>query len=215
MISILLADGHPVIRQGVTAWLLDDADLKLVGEAGDGVAACGLAERLQPDVVVLDVALPVLDGLEAVRQIRVHCPRTHVVVFSECASQACVLQALSAGAVAFVPREATREELLQAIREAARGHRYLPKCFVDLAVDAYAAQGQPLPGALEKLTDRERQVLYLVVDGRTSAEIAELLFLSKRTVEGHRSAMMHKLGLKSPMDLLRFAFRHGILPANG
>ncbi len=213
MIAILLADGRPVVRQGVRAWLLDEADLKLVGEASDGVEACDLAERLQPDVVVLDVALPVLDGLEVMRQIHARSPRTRAVVFSDCASQFRVAQLLLAGAIAIVPREAGQAELLGAIRDAARSRRHLPRQFVDLAVDAYAAQGQPMASPLDELTDRERAILYLVVDGRTSAEIAKLLFLSKRTVEGHRASMMRKLGLKSPMDLLRFAFYWGILPS--
>jgi DNA-binding NarL/FixJ family response regulator len=212
MTTILLADSRPVVRRGIAAWLQDEAGMHVVGEAANGLEACDLAERLQPEVAILDTALPLLNGLEATRQIRARSPHTRVVIFSACPQEPHVAQALSAGAVAFVPQEAPSAELLCAIQEAARGRRYLPERFMDLAMDAYAAQGQSQSGALERLTDRERQILYLVVEGRTSAEIAELLFLSKRTVEAHRARMMRKLELHTMLDLLRFALRHGILP---
>lgn len=211
MITILLADAQPVVREGIRAWLREEVDLRVVAEASSGVDACDLAERLQPAVAVLEVALPLLDGLEAARQIRARARGCRVVVFSRHDNEPCVLAALQAGAVAYVSKGAGAAELVHAIREAAAGRRYLPEPFYRLAVEAYQGK-ERLAGGLEGLTPRERQVLYLVAQGHTSAEIGRLLFISGRTVEGHRARIIAKLGLHGAAGLVRYAIAHCLSP---
>lgn len=211
-ITVLLADAQPVVCEGIRAWLRGEPGLKVVAEAGNGLEACDLAERLRPGVAVLEIALPVLGGLEAMRQIRLRSPGTRLIVFSTRAREDCVLAALRAGALAFVSKQAPGAELLHAIREAAAGRSYLPEPFHDLAVSAYAEKERRESDGCEALTAREREVLHLVAQGHTSLQIAGLLYLSPRTIERHRVRIIAKLGLHGAGALLRFALARCTTP---
>jgi len=186
MTTIVLADDHHVVRQGLRSLLEAESDFSVVGEAGDGLEATQLVERLQPDVLVLDLMMPSLNGLEVTRQVSQRSPRTHVVILSMHPNEAYVLEALRAGAAAYVLKESI-EVYMQKAESA--------------ALDPY-----------ETLTAREREVLHLVAEGHTNAEIADRLFISRRTVETHRANLMRKLGLRTQTDLISYALRRGILP---
>ena len=213
-ISILLADDHRMVRQGFRALLEAEKDFCIVDETGDGLDALRLAEQLKPQVLVLDLMLPGLRGLEVARQIKQRGLRTKVVILSMHANEAYVLEALRNGAAGYVLKDANAAELVRAVREAVAGRRYLSPPLSEPAMEAYLEKARAA-GTLdvyEALTNREREVLQLAAEGHTSATIAGKLFISPRTVEIHRSNLMHKLGLRSPTDLIRYALQRGILP---
>jgi DNA-binding NarL/FixJ family response regulator len=212
MISLVLVEDHAVVRQGLRALLAAEPDVQIVGEAGDGLAGAKLVNRLRPDVLVLDLMLPGLPGLEVLPAVRQSSPETRIVVLSMHADEAYVLSALQAGAVGYVLKRSGSAELLAAIRAAASGHRYLSPPLSEMAVQAYVERSRATPDPYRTLTAREREVLLLMVQGLTSHEIAGRLVLSHRTVEMHRSRLMHKLGLDNRTDLIRFAIRRGLLP---
>ena len=213
MISIVLADDHHVVRYGLRLLLELEPDFTIAGEAADGLTAVQMVERLRPDVLVVDLMMPGLGGLEVARQVSQRSPRTRVAILSIHANEAYVLEALRNGAAAYVLKDASPDEFVQAVREVAAGRRYLSAPFSERAIEAYVAKAKS--GALdvyETLTTREREVLHLVAEGHTAPQIASLLFISPRTVEVHRANMMHKLDLHSRGDLIRYALRRGILP---
>ena len=217
-LRVVIVDDHELVRQGVRALLQPEADMEVVGQAGDGLAALEMVERLRPDVVVADLMLPGLGGLELTRQVVRRSPGTRVVVLSMHAEEPFVLGALDHGASAYVLKDAGIAELLRAIREAARGRRYLSPPLSDKAVSAYL-RGKDTPGApedpYEGLTPRERQVLHLAAEGLANAAIAERLGISARTAETHRARVLHKLGLRNQTDLVRWAIHRGIVPLEG
>lgn len=211
--SILLADDHPVVRHGLRALLEAERDFRIVGEADDGLETVRMVESLQPDVLVLDLMMPSLNGLEVTRQVCQRVPQTQVIILSMHADEAYVLEALRNGAVGYVLKDASAGELVRAVREVIAGRRYLSPPLSERAIEAYVQKASE--GALdpyETLTTREREVLHLVAEGYTSAEIAARLSISPRTVEVHRANVMRKLGLRSQTDLIRYALRRGILP---
>ena len=217
-LRVVIVDDHELVRQGVRALLQPEADMEVVGQAGDGLLALELVERLRPDVVVVDLMLPGLGGLELTRQVVRRSPGTRVVVLSMHAEEPFVLGALDHGASAYVLKDAGIAELLRAIREAARGRRYLSPPLSDKAVSAYlrrrstaAVPDDPYEG----LTPRERQVLHLAAEGLANAAIAERLGISARTAETHRARVLHKLGLRNQTDLVRWAIHRGIVPLEG
>jgi two-component system response regulator NreC len=211
-LTIVLADDHHVVRQGLRTLLEGALDCSVVGEAADGHAAIELVKRLQPAVLVVDVVLPHLNGLEVIRQIQQIAPQTRIVVLSMHADEAYVREALRAGAIAYVLKESHADEFVQAVQQAAAGKRYLSPPLTERALDAYIAQSAETPFDLaEMLTSREREVLILAAQGGTTAEIASRLSLSGRTVEAYRARMMRKLGLRSQMDLIRYALRQGLI----
>jgi DNA-binding NarL/FixJ family response regulator len=213
MTSIVLADDHPIVRQGLRALLGAEADFSIVGETGDGLEAVKLVERLAPDVLVLDLLMPGLSGLEVARQVSQLCPRTRVVVLSVCADEPYVLEALRHGAAAYVLKGSSSTDLLQAVRQAADGRTYLSPPLSQRAIESYRARAQEAPlDVYETLTRREREVVQLAAEGHTSAEIASRLSISPRTVEAHRANLMRKLGLRTQTDLIRYALRRGIIP---
>lgn len=212
--TILLADDHSMVRQGFRALLEAEKDFRIVGETGDGLEALRLAEQLKPKVLVLDLMLPGLRGLEVARQVKQRGLTTKVVILSMHANEAYVLEALRNGAAGYVLKDAQAAELVRAVREGVAGRRYLSPPLSEPAMEAYLEKAKAA-GTLdiyETLTNREREVLQLAAEGYTSAEIAGKLFISPRTVEIHRSNLMHKIGLRSPTDLIRFALQRGILP---
>ena len=213
MTTIVLADDHHVVRQGLRSLLEAEPDFSVVGETGDGVEAAQLVERLQPDVLVLDLMMPGLNGLEVTRQVSRRSPRTRVVILSMHADEAHVLEGLRAGAVAYVLKESTSAELVRAVREAVAGRRYLSPPLSERAIEVYMQKAEStVLDPYETLTAREREVLYLVAEGHSNAEIADRLFISRRTVETHRANLMRKLGLRTQTDLISYALRRGILP---
>jgi len=213
MTTVVLADDHHVVRQGLRSLLEAEPGLSVVGETGDGLEAAQLVERLQPDVLVLDLMMPGLNGLEVTRQVSQRSPRTHVVILSMHPNEAYVLEALRAGAAAYVLKESTSAELVHAIREAVAGRRYLSPPLSERAIEVYMQKAESAAlDPYETLTAREREVLHLAAEGHTNAEIADRLFISRRTVETHRANLMRKLGLRTQTDLISYALRRGILP---
>ncbi len=209
--TIVLGDDHKIVLRGLRALLEAQPGFSVVGEAADGLKVAGLAERLKPDVLVVDLMMPGLSGFDVTRRVAKKLPKTRVVILSMYSSEAHVVEALRSGAAAYVLKDASAEELVTAIREAAAGRRYLSAPFSTDSIDAYLKR----PGgvdAYEALTPREREVLHLVAEGLTSGEIAGRLFISPRTAESHRANLMRKLGLRSRTDLVRFAFQRGIVP---
>lgn len=213
MTEIVLADDHKVVRQGLRALLEAESDFRVVGETGDGLEAVQLVERLKPDVLVLDLMMPGLSGLEVTRQVGRLSPQTRVVVLSMHASQAYVLEALRNGAAGYVLKESSTEDLVRALREVTAGRRYLSAPLSERAIEAYVELSQEATlDPYETLTNREREVLHLVAEGHTNVEIAARLSISPRTAETHRANLMRKLDLHTQTDVIRFALRRGIIP---
>jgi DNA-binding NarL/FixJ family response regulator len=211
-LTIVLADDHHVVRQGLRTLLEGVLQCEVVGEAADGWAAVEIIRRTQPNVLVVDMVMPKLSGLEVIRQVRQIAPQTRIVVLSMHADEAYVREALRAGATGYVLKESNADEFVQAVQQAAVGRRYLSPPLSERALDAYIAQSAETPFDLgETLTSREREVLILAARGMTTAEIAAQLILSVRTVEAYRGRMMQKLGLRSQIDLIRYAIRQGLI----
>jgi len=211
--TIVLADDHQVVRHGLRVLLESEPNFRIVGEASDGLEAIDLVERQQPDIVVLDLMMPGLNGLEVARQSSHRSPRTNVVILSMYNNEAYVLEALRAGAKAYVLKASTSDELVRAIREVVAGRRYLSPPLSERAIQAYSQKAESAAvDAYETLTTREREILQLAAEGCTNAEIATRLSISPRTAETHRANLMRKLGLHSHTDLIRYALRRGILP---
>jgi two-component system response regulator NreC len=211
--TILLADDHAVVRQGLKALLEDEPNFSIVGEAGSGLDAIRMCSELKPDVLVLDIMMDDISGIEVARQVKENCPRTAIVVLSMYGDKKHVLEALQAGAKAYVAKKSVSSELVQAVHEVLVGHRYLGPSLADVVVDAYLEKAESGPtDPYDSLSRREREVLHLAVHGHTNAEIAERLFISRRTVETHRANVMRKLNISNQTDLLRYALQRGILP---
>jgi two-component system, NarL family, response regulator NreC len=212
MLTLVLADDHQVVRQALHTLLETALPCRVLGQASDGHEAVRLVAQLRPEVLVVDMMMPGLGGLEVIRQVVQIAPATRIVVLSMHADELYVREALRAGASAYVLKEAPAEEFVQAVREVSGGRRYLSLALAERAIDAYLQQ-TPAGGfdLYQTLTPRERDVLSLLAQGLASAEIAAELGLGVRTIETHRSNIMRKLGLGTQMDLLRFAVRRGII----
>jgi len=212
-LRILLADDHAVVRDGLRMVLEAQGDIEVVGEAADGRQAVELARRLQPQVAVLDIAMPELNGIEAARQIVEASPATRVVILSMHAGREHIWRALQAGALGYVLKDTAGVEVAQAVRAAHAGQRYLSRRIADVVLEEYVEMRQEAQAGspLARLSGREREVLQLVVEGRSSAEIAQALALSVKTVETYRSRIMAKLGVKDLPGLVKFAIRQGVI----
>lgn len=213
-VTIVLADDHPVVRQGLRAVLEAEPLFSILGEAGDGLDAVDLVATLKPRVLVVDLMMPGLTGLEVTRRVRKESPDTQVVVLSMHASEPYVLEALRNGAGAYVLKNSESEHLVRAVREAAAGRRYLSPTLSERAIAAYGggtSAGAGPTDVYDTLTDREREVLHLAAEGRSHREIAQRLGISPRTAEVHRANLMRKLDLHSQTDLVRYAIRRGII----
>jgi two-component system, NarL family, response regulator NreC len=213
-IRTVIADDHPVVLRGLYELLDREDDCEVVGEAEDGLAAIDMIVRLKPQVAVIDVQLPNLNGLEVARRARVESPETRVVMLSMYAEEAYVLDALRQGALAYVLKASTTTDLIAAVHAAAAGRRYLSAPLSERGIDEYLERAQAADQPIDRyslLTNRERKVLELLARGMTYAEIGEQLAISPRTVETHRANLMRKLGLKTQADLFLFAIKRGFI----
>jgi len=203
-IRILIADDHKILREAITSLLNNEVGMSVVGEAEDGRTAVQLARELQPDVVVMDIIMPNLNGIEATRQIVRELPQTKVMILSEQSDRRCVCEALRAGASGFVPKRCGFEELVTAIRNLAANHTYLSSEITGVVVDGYIHRRPDQDNsAYSVLTNREREVLQLIAEGMSTKKIARELHLSVKTIEWHRSHLMHKLKAENMLDLVK------------
>ena len=209
-VSVMLADDHAVVRDGLRALLEGGNDLQVVGVAGNGREAVAEALRLRPDIVIMDIAMPELDGVEATRRIVERCPETRVLILSMYLSAEHIYRALQAGAQGYVLKESAGEEVVDAIRALRAGKRYLSHRITETVIDDYLREGTNV-SPLDSLSLRERDVLQLVVEGRTNAAIAQALSLSPKTVETYRARIMKKLKVRDTVELVKFSMRHGLI----
>jgi len=213
MTRILLADDQQVVRQALRCLIERENDMEVVGEASDGLEVLPLAERLKPDVLITDVAMPGLYGLEVARRVRELTPGTGVVILSRYLSEWYVTEALRSGALGYVVRQSDAAELMRAIRMAARGRRYLGPPLNQEMIDVWMARAaRRAQDPYETLTSREREILQLVAEGYSSTGIARRLAISARTAEAHRANAMRKLRLRNQAALIRYALSRGVLP---
>jgi DNA-binding NarL/FixJ family response regulator len=207
---VLLADDHAVVRFGLRA-LLELSGMQVIGEASDGREALRLAEEHQPDVAILDVAMPGLNGIDAAAALRERCPGTRIVILSMHSDSEHVHRAFAAGASGYLLKGSASEEIVTAARAVLSGGRYLSDELSHL--DRGAGAGADTPSPLDSLSAREREVLQLVVEGHSSARIATIVHLSPKSVDTYRSRLMKKLGVSDIPALVKFAIQHGLTPA--
>ncbi len=210
-IRVLLAEDHTIVRKGLRSLLDDETEIEVVGEAEDGQQAIELVQRLQPDVVLMDITMPVLSGLEATRQIKKLLPQVKVVVLTVHSTEEYIFQILRAGASGYVVKQAAVSELVQAIQTVYRGNPFLSPSISRQVVEEYGRRAEAMEDKYDRLTDREREVLQLIAEGRINREIAQLLHVTVKTVEAHRAHVMDKLGLHTTAELTRYALRKGMI----
>ena len=212
-IKILLADDHQIVRKGLRALLAAEPDMDVVGEVSDGLSVMDAIEKLMPDVLVLDLMMPGLNGLEVARQVQQRSSQVKIVVLSMHANEGYVLQALRNGASGYVLKDASTETLVDAIRVVVDGRRYLCPPLSEWAMEAYIQKAQnTVSDPYDTLTSREREVLQLAAEGHNNAALADRLSISPRTVEVHRARVMEKLHLRNQTELIKYALQRGILP---
>jgi DNA-binding NarL/FixJ family response regulator len=215
-LRIVLAEDHQIVREGLRSLLAAASGCEVVGETGDGLAVEALVAAQRPDVLVVDLVLPGLNGIEVTRRVRRQHPDTRVVVLSMHADEPFVVEALAAGASGYVLKDTTATELIRAIHEAAAGRRYLsPPLALALTAPPVRKRGSDTLDPYDSLTSREREVLQLVAEGLTSRRIARRLNISPRTVESHRAHLMSKLGAPTAAALVRFVAQRGLLKGPG
>lgn len=214
-ISVVLADDHAIVRDGLRRVLEEAGDIRVVGEAADGLEAVTLVNRLRPHVVLMDISMPALSGLEATRQVKAGTGDTAVVFLTMHESEQYFLEALRCGAEGYLPKSAPATEVVEAVRGAARGEVYLHPGVARFLLESFVRdQGQNASSdAYDSLSIREREVLSLIANGLSNADIAERLTLSPHTVHRHRGSVMQKLGLHSRLDVLRYCIQRGLVDA--
>jgi DNA-binding NarL/FixJ family response regulator len=212
-VRILLADDHTVVRQGLRKLLEERPDWEVIAEAGDGREAVRLAEQQKPDVAILDVAMPLLNGIEATRQITKRVPTTRVLVLSMHADEAYVTQILQAGATGYLLKDSADVDLLKAVGEAAQGRSFFSPAIARVMLDDYVRQlaDKGVTDRYESLSEREREIFQLIAEAKTNKEIAALLNVSPSTVETHRAHIMEKLDLHSAAEIVLYAVRRGVI----
>ncbi|MFN3928559.1 MAG: response regulator [Thermoflexus sp.] len=210
-IRILIADDHAIVRAGIRALLQLHPDFEVVGEAADGHEAILQVRRLQPDVVLMDLAMPGMDGLAATHEIRRIAPQTRILVLSQHENREYVLPALRAGAAGYVLKRAPDDTLIRAIRAVYAGETYIDPRLANLLVEEVRRSGESPADPMDALTEREREILVLLAQGKSYQEIAQTLFISVKTVDFHRANLMRKLGLKNRAELVQFAIRRGLI----
>jgi len=212
MPRILIADDHAIVRTGLRTLLTTDPTMELVGEATGGYEALDLVEKLRPDILLLDLSMPDLDGISVTRETRRRFPEARVLILTVHEEQALLREAIRAGASGYVLKQAAEGELLAAIRVLMRGDMYVdPAMMRDLLHQTVARPASPPGEAVEPLTPRETEVLKYIVRGYTNRQIGEELSISVRTVEGHRANLASKLGIQSRVEFVRYAREHGLI----
>jgi DNA-binding NarL/FixJ family response regulator len=215
LIRVVLADDHALVRAGIRSLLGAMADVEVVGEASSGEEALALAERERPDVVLMDIAMKGMTGLEAAARMREQHPAVRVVILSMHAGEEYVLQALRAGAVGYLLKDAATGELELALRTVIRGESWLSPAVSRQVVEGYVQRVGGDAGGADVLTARQREVLRHVAGGKSTKEIAFVLNLSVKTVETHRAQIMERLGIRDVAGLVRYALRTGLIPPEG
>lgn len=212
-IRVLVADDHAIVREGLGIMLGNQPDMEVVGLATNGREAIRMVDQYQPDVAVMDISMPELNGIEAIQQMLPSHPRMKVIVLSIHETKPYVYRALKAGAKGYLIKETAGLEVVDAVREVYRGERYLSQRIADLLTDisfrSLENSGKTSP--LEQLSPREREILQLVAEGKTSQEIGERLSISSKTVDTYRSRLMHKIGVEDVAGLVKFAIQHGVI----
>ena len=211
-LRILLADDHTILRDGIRSLLEDESDMTVIGEAEDGHSAVKLVKKLDPDVVLMDIAMPLLNGLEATRQIKRDNPQTKVLILTMHENEEYIRQVLAIGAMGYILKDAAARELLGAIRAVYRGEAVLSPAITRLVIEDYLRWGDLQPESDSSgLSPREREVLQLVAEGYTNKQIAEILSISIKTVQAHRSNLMSKLDLHDRGELIKYAIQKKII----
>jgi len=211
-IRILLVDDHTILRDGLRTLLESEPELKVIGEAEEGRQAVTLACQQEPDVVLMDISMPLLNGLEATRQIKRQCPKVKVLILSMYDNEEYIRQALEAGAMGYILKDAAARELIGAIRDVHRGEAVLSPAVTRLVIEDYLRWGGIRPAEeADGLSPREREVLQLIAEGHTNKQIAEILNISIKTVQAHRTSLMQKLDLHDRGELIKYAIQKKII----
>ena len=208
-IKVMIVDDHAILRDGIRALLGLHDDVEIIGEASEGKEAVEKALELEPDVVVMDIAIPGMDGLEATRRIKKKNSKVQILVLTQHDNKEYVLSSIKAGAAGYVPKRAMGSELVSAIRAVYRGESFLYPSAAAALIDDYRQQAEVEP--YDRLTSREREILTLIADGHSSRQIAEMLYISLKTVQGHRTKIMEKLDIHNRAELVKYALRKGLI----
>lgn len=211
MTTTIIADDHEIVRRGLRGILESESSCRVIAEAADGLTAAQLVDKHKPNVLILDLNMPRLHGIEVLRQTRTSSPNTRVIVLSMHNDEPYVIESLRAGACAYILKGSESEEIVHAVREVLSGRRFLSASLSEWAINALVAKPADDADPLQSLTQRERMVVQLAAEGCTNAEVAEKLFISPRTAETHRTNLLRKLGLQTQTDLVRFAIRKGLI----
>lgn len=210
-IRILLADDHRILRDGIRSLLEEHADLQVIGEAEDGRAAVELTRKLKPDLVLMDIAMPLLNGIEATRQIKRDLPETHILMLTMSEDESNIRRALAAGAMGYMLKDCAAEDLIAAIHRVACGESVLSPAITRLVIEDYLRWADVPAKEDDCLTGREREVLQLIAEGYTNKEIGEILSISDKTVKAHRGNLMSKLDLHDTGELIKYAIQKKII----
>lgn len=215
-IKILVADDHNLVRQGIVALLNVESDMQVIGEASDGIEAVRLAKKFNPDIVIMDLSMPNLNGLEATHQIKRDASDVKVLILTQHENEEYVMQIIKAGASGYVLKTSVSDDLIKAIKEIQKGEKFFSPSISRMILDDYIkrTQGLQTENKAPELTHREKEVLQLIAEGRTNQEVARKLFISVRTVEFHRANIMHKLQLNDLASLIKYAIQKGIVQIN-
>lgn len=209
-VKVALVDDHPIVRQGLRNLLQTEPSFQVVAEADDGITGLELVQRVRPDVLIVDLMMPGLNGLDLIKQVLKRLPRLRIVVLSMQSADSYVVEALQSGAAGYVLKETGPSEIIHAIKAVVAGERYLSPKLAQRVLDSSTGK-KKIADPYESLTPREREILHLIIEGHTNAQMAARLVLSPRTVELHRSRIMKKLGLHNQTDIFRYALERGIL----
>jgi len=209
-VKVALIDDHPIVRQGLRNLLQTEPSFQIVAEADDGITGLELVQRVRPDVLIVDLMMPGLNGLDLIKQVLKRLPRLRIVVLSMQSADSYVVEALQSGAAGYVLKETGPGEIIQAIKAVAAGDRYLSPKLAGRVLDSSSGR-KKIADPYDTLTPREREILHLIIEGHTNVQIAARLVLSPRTVELHRSRIMKKLDLHNQTDIFRYALERGIL----